>query len=89
MDTWQDAEKEESVSLKAGERLSGERLALVVEQIAAQSGDILGSREQARDWLQLHPIPALDDKTAEWLIAEGLGNAILDYLDELRYGSRG
>lgn len=89
MDTQPDPENYASISLTPGERLSGKRLACVIEQIAAQSSDILGSKERAQDWLRSHPIPALDGKTAEWIIAQGLGNAVFDCLDEIRYGSRG
>jgi uncharacterized protein (DUF2384 family) len=89
MDAQPEPENYESINLTPGERLSGNRLACVIEQIAAQSSDILGSKERAQDWLRSHPIPALDGKTAEWIIAQGLGNAVLDYLDEIRYGSRG
>lgn len=89
MDAQPEPENYESISLTPGERLSGSRLACVIEQIAAQSTDILGSKERAQDWLRSHPIPALDGKTAEWIIAQGLGNAVLGYLDEIRYGTRG
>lgn len=89
MDSEQNSESDESIILTPGERLSGERLTLAIEQIAAQSVDILGSKERAQEWLRSHHIPALDGKTAEQIIARGLGNAVLDYLDEIRFGTRG
>ena len=76
-------------ALTPGERLSGRKLVAAVKQIADQSGDILGSKTKAYDWLQTHPIPAFDGKTAQQIIARGWARAILQYLDELRYGSRG
>lgn len=47
------------------------------------------SKAKACDWLRAHPIPAFDGKTARQVIAKGWARAILQYLDELRYGSRG
>ncbi len=75
--------------LTPGRALSGPELASTVQQIADRSGDILGSKEHARTWLQTHSIPAFGEKTAQQIIAQGWGQAILDYLDELRYGGRG
>jgi uncharacterized protein (DUF2384 family) len=77
------------IALTPGERLSGRKLAAAVKQIADQSGDILGSKAKAYDWLQTHPIPAFEGKTARQVIARGWARAIQQYLDELRYGSRG
>ncbi|ALL15428.1 hypothetical protein AQ619_18240 (plasmid) [Caulobacter henricii] len=75
--------------LASGRALSGSELASTVQQIADRSGDILGSKEHAYTWLQSHLIPAFGGKTAQQIIAQGWGQAILDYLDELRYGGRG
>lgn len=81
--------RDSKLALTPGVRLSGWQLAAAVKQIADQSGDILGSKAKAYDWLQTHPIPAFDGNTAQQVVAEGWARAILQYLDELRYGSRG
>lgn len=72
-----------------GEKLKGEALAKALEQVARRSGDVLGGAEHARTWLERHPVPALGYQTSAKLIADGWGGAVLNYIDEIRYGSRG
>lgn len=72
-----------------GEKLKGEALTKTLEQVARRSGDVLGGPEHAKTWLEHHPVPALGGQTSAKLIAEGWGEAVLNYIDEIRYGSRG
>lgn len=72
-----------------GEKLKGDALTKALEQVARRSGDVLGGPEHARTWLKHHPVPALGGQTSAKLIADGWGEAVLGYIDEIRYGSRG
>lgn len=75
--------------LEPGKKISGAQLGKILSDLALASTDVLGTSAQALAWLKDHPVPALDGQTSAELIAEGLGNAVVDYLDELRNGSRG
>ncbi|MGR4864198.1 hypothetical protein [Caulobacter sp. LARHSG274] len=79
----------EELALKPGEKLSGSALTSTLSHIAARSADILGSQEHALAWLQHHPVPLLGGQTSAKLLADGWGAAVLGYIDEMRYGSRG
>jgi hypothetical protein len=75
--------------LEPGKKIGGAQLGKILSDLAIASTDVLGTSAQALAWLKDHPVPALDGQTSAELIAEGLGNAVVDYLDELRHGSRG
>lgn len=79
----------EQLTLKPGEKLAGSKLDATLSQIATRSAGVLGSQEHALDWLKSHPVPALGGQTPAKLVADGWGRAVLNYLDEMRYGSRG
>ncbi len=71
----------------AGRALKGSELFAALATFADSAFDLFG--DDAMNWLCNTPIPAFKDATGHDLIAEGSGNSLLMYLDELRYGSRG
>ena len=71
----------------SGYVLEGDELTEMLQAVADSATDILGT--DPMDWLCNHRIPAFANATARDLISKGAGNPLLDYLNELRYGSRG
>jgi hypothetical protein len=45
-----------------------------------------GGRDQAMAWYRAEPIPALGDRTAEFLVKDGKAGAVRDYLDHVALG---
>lgn len=77
------------VGLSLGQPLQGEALQKVIRKIASLAQDILGPEAQGIEWLSNTKIPALNNETGAELARQGLGGAVVDYLNELRFGNRG
>jgi len=60
-----------------------------VLRVVASATDVAGDTDKAIYWLRHYPIPDLDYKTADDLIAENKTEAVLAYLDTLRAGATG
>ena len=46
-----------------------------------------GGHEPALAWYQTHQIPSFGRRTAEQLVEEGKGDAVIDYLESVALGS--
>lgn len=79
----------EMVGISPGRWVTGDELSLIVATLSVLARDVLGQVESAREWLTKEPIPALGNETAANLIAKGLGSAVVSYINEMRFGSRG
>ncbi len=73
----------------AGKRMPASQVEDVLSRLARDSADVLGPPDQALSWLRSEPLSGVGGKTSAELIAAGLTHAVIDRLDELRFGGRG